>query len=77
MTIVEAAEEALKSLGGGPATVRQIYDEIVRRSLYSFGAKNPVSVLSGTIREATEGSSRLKGTARFVTPSHGCYSLKP
>jgi hypothetical protein len=76
MKMADAAQEALTSLGGGPATPKVIYAEIIRRELYTFGAKSPVSVLSGTIRQATEGSPRLKGAAVFSSPSPGSYQLK-
>ncbi len=76
MRMVDAAVEALKTLGGGPATPKQIYDEIVRQELFSFGAKSPVSVLSGSMREKTEGSPRLKGDALFVSAGSGLYALK-
>ncbi len=76
MKMVDAAQEALKSLGGGPATPKVIYEEIRRRELYKFGAKSPVSVLSGAMRQATDGSPRLKGTALFTSPTIGSYQLK-
>jgi len=74
--MVDAAAEALRSLGGEPATPKEIHDEIVRQKLFTFGAKSPVSVLSGTLREYTEGSPRLKATALFVSPKQGVYQLK-
>ena len=76
MKIVDAAARALEALGGGPATPRQIYEEIVRLELYKFGARNPISVLSGTMREKTEGSPRLKGEAMFVSQSQGTYQIR-
>jgi len=45
MKIYEAAKMVLNE-GSGPMSAKEIYSEIVRRELYSFGAKNPVSVLS-------------------------------
>ncbi|WP_282145785.1 restriction endonuclease [Alteromonas stellipolaris] len=44
LTIVEAAEIALKMLGV-PSSVKQVYAKILERSLYKFGAQDPVSVL--------------------------------
>ncbi len=76
MIMIEAATQALQSLGGGPASAREIYDEIIRRELYKFGAKNPVSVLSSTMRERTEGCARLKGEALFISSGSGVYQLK-
>ncbi|WP_434339578.1 restriction endonuclease [Motilimonas cestriensis] len=43
-TIVEAAEEALKLLAA-PSNPKQVYAKIMERSLYTFGAKDPLSVL--------------------------------
>ncbi len=76
MRMVEAAKQALGSLGGGPATAQAVYDEIIKRELFTFGAKNPVSVLSSTMRKATEGSPRLSGAAVFSSPAKGTYQLK-
>ena len=44
LTIVEAAEAALNVLGA-PSSVKQIYAKILERSLYKFGAQDPVGVL--------------------------------
>ena len=49
MTIAEAAQAVLKE-NGRAMNINEIYDEIMQRNLYSFGAKNPKSVLSQTIR---------------------------
>jgi hypothetical protein len=45
MFIHEAACKVLAELGS-PAHVRQIYDLIVSKGYYSFGAKNPCNALS-------------------------------
>lgn len=74
MKIVDAAQEALKNLGR-PAKVREIHDEIVKRELFTFGAKSPVSVLSGTMRQRTEGSPGLRGEAIFRVKEPGVYEL--
>ena len=54
---------------GGPAAVKDIYEEIVRANLYSFGAKNPSSVLSGTLRKHVKTSPSPK----VVEVSNGVY----
>jgi hypothetical protein len=76
MKMVDAAQEALKSLGGGPATAKAVYEEIIKRELFTFGAKNPVSILSSTMRKSTEGSPRLSGSSVFSSPEKGTYKLK-
>ena len=74
MKMVEAAELALKSLGQ-PASVREIYEEILRQDLFSFGAKDPVSVLGGAIRRRARGSMRLRGEAVFESTGKGTFRL--
>ena len=49
MTIIEAIKEILKSEPKG-LTSSEIYQKIVDRNLYSFGAKNPAGVVNGEIR---------------------------
>jgi len=73
--MADAAYEALKSLGR-PATVREIHDEICRRKLFLFGAKDPVSVLGKALRKRTEGSTTLNGEARFRSPRAGVFEVK-
>lgn len=48
MTIVEAVIEVLKQRT--PLTFKQIYQEIIDRELYTFGAANPIGVVANTIR---------------------------
>ncbi len=74
MKMIEAAKEALKSLNR-QARAREIYEEIVRRELYKFGAKDPASVLSGTMRQRTEGSRSLRGQPLFRSPERGLFEL--
>ncbi len=74
MTMVEAAEAALRQLDR-PASVRDIYAEIQRQNSFSFGAKDPVSVLGGAIRRRTNGSKTLKGTPLFRKNPDGTYAL--
>lgn len=48
MTIVEAIKVVLNGSPG--MTSQEIYNEIVQRKLYSFGAVNPAAVVNGEIR---------------------------
>lgn len=48
MTIVEAIKIVLDGSPG--MTSQEIYNEIVQRKLYSFGAANPAAVVNGEIR---------------------------
>lgn len=49
MTIVESIKCILQQNNDG-LTSKQIYDEIVRQGLYSFGAENPVGVVNAQLR---------------------------
>lgn len=49
MTITEAICMVLQENGEG-LTAKEIYNEIVRRKLYTFGAKSPVNVVNSQIR---------------------------
>ena len=49
MTIIEAIKEVLNSEPQGLSSA-EIYQRIIERNLYQFGAKNPVGVVNGEIR---------------------------
>lgn len=49
MTIVESIKYVLMQNSDG-LTSKQIYNEIVRQNLYSFGARNPAGVVNGELR---------------------------
>lgn len=49
MTIVEAIKRVLENYNEG-LTSREIYKEIIDKNLYTFPAKEPVSVVNSTIR---------------------------
>ena len=74
MRMVDAAREVLTALGR-PATAKEIHAEIVKRGLFTFGAKDAVSVLGGSLRRYTLGSAKLKGKALFRSPERGKYEL--
>lgn len=50
MTIVEAIKEVL-SLVKAPLTYKEIYQEIIRRELYEFGAKAPEAIVNSKLRK--------------------------
>lgn len=54
MTIVDAIRKVLESSTEG-MTTQQIYDEIIAKELYPFGAKNPVHVVNVQIRRRCKG----------------------
>lgn len=68
MTILEAAVTVLRE-SNEAMSVKAIYEEIVRRDLYKFGAKSPKSVLSGTLRNHIKKSPR----SEIVEVSSGVY----
>ena len=49
MTIIESIKCILQQNNMG-LTSKQIYDEIIRQGLYSFGAENPVGVVNAQLR---------------------------
>ena len=76
LTIVEAAEEALRLLSS-PSTVREVYAKIMERSLYKFGAKDPINVLRVQLErhcEQTNWGSEAK-TKLFTKCDDGLYEL--
>lgn len=73
MTITEAAQTVLRD-AGKPLSVQKIYDEIIKRNLYSFGAKNPKSVLSQTIKEKSDANPKSK-SVMFKAIGQGTYAL--
>lgn len=54
MTIVEAIKFVLSDVPEG-LTAKEIYDEIIKKNLYSFGAKNPLGVVNSQIRRRCVG----------------------
>lgn len=66
MTVAEAAEQILESVGGS-LHVRQITEEIAKRGLYEFKAKDPVAVVSHAMK---------KDTDRFQNVASGTYTLR-
>jgi len=73
MKMYEAAQAVLKE-AQQPLEVRTIYDRIVDGGLFKFGAKNPVSVLSQTLRERSPGG-RKGDDPLFVRTDAGKYGL--
>ena len=55
MTIVEAAIEVVKEGDPRGMALRDIYDGIVTRGLYSFNSESPLNILAGQVKRATEG----------------------
>lgn len=54
MTIVEAIKQVLEDKTHG-LTSKQIYEEIIQRKLYCFGAENPVGVVNAQLRRRCNG----------------------
>ena len=50
VTILDACADVLGK-AEGPLTAEEIYDEIQRRGLYEFRAKDPLSIVRGTLRK--------------------------
>lgn len=73
MTIAEAVQMVLRDAGKS-MHVNEIYDEIIRRDLYKFGAKNPKSVMSQAVRERSDADPKAKQVL-FKMVSQGTYTL--
>ena len=65
--MVEAAKIVL-SESDRPMNVREIYDIIIYKGLYVFGAKDPISVLSGALRKSAR-------DAKDIQVVDGCFAL--
>ena len=70
MTILEAAIQVLRDRKQ-PTSVTDIYEAIVGQGLYTFGAKSPRSVLSGTLRNHIKKSPN----PQIVETSPGIYTM--
>lgn len=57
-TIVQVAQQVLQDLGK-PASIEEIYNEIVKRNLYTFNTPTPEHVLRTTIRRQTDCVERV------------------
>ena len=49
ITIIQAAQKAIKELGKASTAV-EIYDHIVKNKLYQFNAKDPQAILKSSLR---------------------------
>jgi hypothetical protein len=69
VTILDAICEVLKA-NPSPQSTKAIHDAIVARSLFTFGAKDPMAMVRSTIRrhlresEGSGGKSRVKATGK-------------
>ena len=73
MTIAEAAQSVLRDTRR-PMTTTELYEEIIRRGLYTFGAKNPKSVMTQAIRERSDANPKAKQVL-FRKVSTDTYAL--
>ncbi len=71
MTIAEAALTILKN-SEKALSIQEIYDEVIRQNLYTFGAKNPKGVMSQAIRERSDANIKAK-TVMFKSLENGLY----
>lgn len=73
MNIAEAAQAVLKD-ATSPMTPADIHAEIVKRDLFTFGAKNPVSVVSSTLRKKSDANPKATAVI-FKISGKGLYEL--
>jgi hypothetical protein len=76
VTIAEAAQKALHSLSR-PASIKEIYVEILRLQLYQFNTPRPEHVLRTMIRRHTKNVERVDSSEMilFEMIDHGIYSV--
>jgi hypothetical protein len=77
-TIKEAIIAVLKDKGG-EMTASEIYDEIVRKGLYTFMAKDPLAIVKTEIRRSAYGVELKKAhtTKVFKLREDGRVSYQP
>ena len=73
MKMYEAALAVLNDVNK-PMHAKEIHAEIVRRGLFQFGAKSPVSILSQTLRDKSVGGRKPLDPV-FVRTAPGNYGL--
>lgn len=73
MRMYEAARTVLRD-AKAPMHAKDIYAEILRLELFSFGTKKPVAVLSQTLRDRSVGGRKAQD-AVFVNTFPGTYGL--
>ena len=67
MTVKEAVLKVLSHTKQS-MTVKEIYDEIIKQGLYTFGAKNPINILRKVIESACDNTG-FSEKYRVTTPS--------
>ena len=73
MKIYEAAQMVLKD-AGRPLPVKDIYEQIISRNLFTFTAKEPLSVLSQTLRKKSTDNPKAD-VVLFKKTAPNTYSL--
>jgi hypothetical protein len=73
MNIAEAARTVLRD-SGKPMHVDEIYEQIIHRGLYIFGAKNPKRVMSQASLERSDANLKAK-QVMFKLVSQGTFEL--
>lgn len=73
MNIAEAAKTVLQD-SSEAMTPADIHAEIVKRNLFKFGAKSPVSVVSSTLRKKSDADPKAKQVL-FHMSEKGKYKL--
>ena len=73
MKIYEAAKTVLEE-AGHPMHARDIHRRIVQQSLYTFGAKDPVSIVSQSLRKKSADAPNVTEVV-FKRTAPGTYAL--
>lgn len=70
MTILDACVTVLNE-ANEPLTIDKIYDQIISKNLYKFGAKDPKNMVSSTLRKHLKSD----GKKRIILVSKGLYKI--
>lgn len=73
MRIHEAAKVVLTD-ANKPMHAKEIHDEIVKRGLFQFGAKDPVAIVAQTLRKKSDHPTN-KGQVIFIRKGQNTYTL--
>ena len=76
MTILEAALKVLRS-SNKPMTAEEIYHHICTEKLFTFGAKDPISILKAQLRRNSQGFSGKSASSKSKLKQHADKKYTP
>jgi len=73
MKIHEAAQHVMRE-AGKPMHAKEVYEQIVEKGLFEFGAKDPVSIVATTLRKKSDAPIN-KGAVLFRKVGQNTYEV--